>query len=342
MITGRNGQGKTSLLEAVAWAATASSFRRVPDAALVRSGCESAVLHVDVDEDGRAQRVDAELRATGRNRILLNHNALVRTRDLLGVLRITVFTPDDLALVKGGPAERRTFLDDLLVAVTPRYDAARSDFERVLRQRNVLLRGGVTDPDTRATLDVFDEQLVRAGGELVRGRLRLAARLTAPVGVALAALAGREVDMETAYLGEWVPGGHDPVPEEVEAALRKDLGARRHEELRRGVTLVGPHRDDWRLKVGGLDSRTQASQGEQRSLALALRLAGHGVCTDIVGSEPVLLLDDVFSELDAPRAERLVGQLPRGQTLVTTAGSAPPGVAADASFEVGDGAVLPR
>jgi DNA replication and repair protein RecF len=338
VIVGDNGQGKTSLLEAVGWAATARSFRGVPDAALVRSGREQAVLRAEVAAvDGRVQLLEAEIHAQARNRVRLNRHPLGRARDLLGLLRVTVFAPDDLQLVKGGPAERRGFLDDLLVAITPRYEAARADFDRVLRHRNALLRGGLTGDDAHSTLAVFDEQLVQAGGELVRGRLGLVDRLVGPVEGAYRALAGAAADVSAVYEAEWAEGAVPPDAAEVDDLLRAALAARRRQEVDRGVTLVGPHRDEWRLLVDGLDARTHASQGEQRTLALALRLAGHRVCADMVGDEPVLLLDDVFSELDAARAGALVEHLPAGQTLITTASSLPSGIRPELRLRVAAG-----
>ena len=338
VLVGANGEGKTSLLEAAGWVATARSFRGVPDSALVRAGEEQAILRAEVVDDGRRQSLEAELRAVGRNRVLLNRHPLTRTRDLLGLFRVTVFAPDDLQLVKGGPSERRTFLDDLLVAVAPRYEAARADFDRVLRHRNALLRGRAHDTEAMATLDVFDEQLVTAGGELVRGRLRLAERLLPAIDESYRQLAAdADPVIEARYEAEWAEG--PPAPDDVEALLRGALLAHRRQEQDRGVTLVGPHRDEWRLVIHGLDSRTHASQGEQRTLALALRLAGHRVCTEIVGAGPVLLLDDVFSELDEQRSRALVAHLPAGQTLLTTAGVVPAGVEADLRLRVADGAL---
>jgi len=338
VLVGANGEGKTSLLEAAGWVATARSLRGVPDAALVRAGESQAILRAEVVDDGRRQSLEAELRSVGRNRVLLNRHPLTRTRDLLGLLRVTVFAPDDLQLLKGGPAKRRAYLDDLLVAVTPRYEAARADFERVLRHRNALLRGRAHDAEALATLDVFDEQLVSAGGELVRGRLRLTQRLLPAVDASYRELAGSDdVVVDARYEAEWAEG--PPAPDDVDALLRAALRDRRRQEQERGVTLVGPHRDEWRLTIHGLDSRTHASQGEQRTLALGLRLAGHRVCTDLVGSGPVLLLDDVFSELDEQRARALVAHLPAGQTLLTTAGAVPPGVVADLRLRVAGGSV---
>lgn len=337
VIEGGNGEGKTSLLEAVGWVATASSFRGVPDSALVRAGREHAVLRAEVADDERTQILEAELRVAGRNRLLLNHQPVTRSRELAGLLRVTVFAPDDLQLIKGAPSERRRYLDDLLVAITPRFEAVRGDLERVLRQRNALLRGGVHTPGERDTLSVFDEQLVRAGGELVRGRLQLAARLVPAVDDAVRGLAGdASPRIRARYEASW-SAGHDLLPETVDGLLRAALAGARRKEVERGITLVGPHRDDWRLSLGDLDSRTHASQGEQRTLALALRLAGHRVCTEVLDSSPVLLLDDVFSELDEDRRHALVVNLPSCQALLTTAGTPPPGIAADLSLRVGSG-----
>ncbi|HEV3452050.1 MAG TPA: DNA replication/repair protein RecF [Acidimicrobiia bacterium] len=337
-VTGANGQGKTSLLEAMGWLALGHSFRRVPDGALIRDGAERAVIRGVVGNGSGTRSVDVELRQVGRHRILLNGHPAARTRDLLGSLRVTVFAPDDLQLVKGGPGERRGFLDELLAASAPRYAGVRGDVERVLRHRNALLRAGVRDREARATLAVFDDQLVQAGGELVRGRLRLLARLAPAVDAAYRALAPHTLHVRTAYHPGWADP--DPPVDQVEAALRAALERERRRELDRGVTLVGPHRDDCRLTIDERDSRTHASQGEQRTLALALRLASHRVVAEVVGSEPVLLLDDVFSELDGERAAALVAALPSGaQTVVTTAGTLPAGITPACHLEVGAGRV---
>jgi DNA replication and repair protein RecF len=339
VVSGANGEGKTSLLEALSWAATTHSFRGVPDAALVRSGAEAAFVRMTVREPDREQLMEAEIRAVGRNRVRLNRHPLGRARDLLGLVRVTVFAPDDLQLVKGGPAERRAYLDDLLVAVAPRYDAVRTEFDRVLKQRNALLREGLRGPDAESTLVVFDEQLVRAGSELVRGRLRLTTRLLPAVREAYRGLAGAADEVDADYEAEWAEGSVTPTADDVEPLLRAALEARRAAEVDRGVTLVGPHRDEWRVRLAGLDARTHASQGEQRTLALGLRLAGHKVCAEVIGTEPVLLLDDVFSELDPARAEALVSELPAGQTLITTASAVPGSIHPDRRLRVHEGRV---
>ncbi|HEV8628026.1 MAG TPA: DNA replication/repair protein RecF [Acidimicrobiia bacterium] len=348
VFAGGNAQGKTTVLEAVGWLARMSSFRGAPDSALVRVGCERAIVRAEIVPANRGPEVrpdliEAEIVAAGRNRVLLNRKPLPRARDLLGTLRVTVFAPDDLRLVKAGPAERRTELDDLLVALSPRYDAVQSDYERVLKHRNAWLRTW-SRADDPATLDVWDEQLVRAGAELVRGRLKLLDRLAAPLGKAYGDVAGAAADVSGAYEAAWA--GDVTLDEtrldEVAPLLAVAVARSRSADLERRLTLVGPHRDDWRLSIDGLDARRFASQGEQRSLALALRLAGHVVISDVVGEPPVLLLDDVFSELDETRANNLVAHMPIAQALVTTAGTLPPGLPAERVVWVAGGRLEAR
>ena len=345
VLFGANGQGKTSLLEAISWVARARSFRGVGDAMLVRAGEAQAILRAEVYTGERQQLFEAEIRASGRNRIQCNRQAVTRARDLHGLLRVTVFAPDDLALVKSGPADRRDYLDELLAMLAARYDAARSDYERVLKQRNALLRSGMRDPDAQTTLDVFDEQLAAAGAEITRGRLRLLERLIPAVAHAYRTFATETREVGGEYTSDWAGGvltEAEADADDLDARLRNAIADRRRAEIDRGLTLVGPHRDELRLTIGGLDARHQASQGEQRTLALALRLAGHEVVRALTGAAPVLLLDDVFSELDAARSSALVHNLPPGQTLVTTAGVLPPDVVAQRTLVVHDGTVDTR
>ncbi len=345
VISGANGQGKTSLLEAVGWIARGRSFRAVPDSALVRKGCEHAIVRAEIVTDEREQLFEAELRVTGRNRVYANKRAVTRMRDLHGLLRVAVFAPDDLELVKDGPGSRRVYLDELLGMLAVRYEAARVDFERILKQRNALLRSGVRDAEAVATLDVLDEQLVKAASETARGRLQLVDRLGPAVAEFYRVLTddrprGDGPSVGHSYEAEWAPPGISIADvDSVETLLRDAVVRRRRAEIDRGVTLVGPHRDEWRLTIDGLDARTQASQGEQRSLALALRLAGRGIVHELTGTPPVLLLDDVFSELDEHRSAALVRNLPAGQTLLTTAGGIPNGVVPDRVLRVADGRV---
>src|SRR5262249_16757591 len=222
-----------------------------------------------------------------------------------------------------------------LAALSPRYEVARLDYERVLKQRNALLRGGMRGEDAVATLDVFDAQLASAGAELARGRLKLLERLGPAVADAHSELAGERTTIPTSYEAEWLFDADS----DLETALHDAFTSHRKMEVDRATTLVGPHRDEWRLLVGGMESRTHASQGEQRTLALALRLGGHRLCAELTGTTPVLLLDDVFSELDDQRAVALVAHLDAGQTLVTTAGAPPRGISADRLLRVDAGHV---
>jgi len=339
VFAGGNAEGKTTVLEAVGWLARMSSFRGAPDVALVRVGCEKAIMRAEIvpahrRADVRPDLIEAEIALAGRNRVLLNRKPLPRARDLLGTLRVTVFAPDDL---------RRAELDELLVALSPRYDAVQADYDRVLKHRNAWLRTW-SRADDPATLDVWDEQLVRAGAELVRGRLKLLERLAAPLGKAYGDVAGAPADVAGTYEAAWT--GRDQLDEtrldDVAPLLAGAVARSRSADLERRLTLVGPHRDDWRLSIDGLDARRYASQGEQRSLALAVRLAGHVVITDVVGEPPVLLLDDVFSELDEFRAANLVSHLPIAQALVTTAGALPPGLPAERVIWVAGGRLEAR
>jgi DNA replication and repair protein RecF len=331
-------------LEAAAWTATGASFRGVPDSALVRAGSETAIVRAQVTDGARTQLLEAEIRASGRNRVRLNRHPLARARDRRELMRVTVFAPDDLQLVKGGPAERRGYLDGLLNAVAPRYESVISDYDRVLRQRNALLKQHrERDPDVESTLRVFDAQLARAGAELGRGRFRMLDRLTPLVTGAYAELAGHTRVIDAAYEAEWADAGvfaaaGDSAPP-LEAALLDALMSRRRAETERRVTLAGPHRDEWRLRVGGLEARTHASQGEQRTLALALRLAAQRTVAAAIDDEPVLLHDDVFSEHDDERGNALVARLTGAQTLVPTAGSLPAAVEPATRLRIADGRV---
>jgi DNA replication and repair protein RecF len=243
-----------------------------------------------------------------------------------------VFSPDDLVLVKGGPGERRRYLDDALVSLQPRNDAMRTELDRVLRQRNALLKqaGGRLTPEIETTLDVWDAKLVTAGETIADQRVALIDRLRPVLAAAHSDVAGSDTDIRVQYRSQWRSSG-----------LADALRAARSDELRRGMSLVGPHRDDLDLTINGLPARTHASQGEQRSLALALRLAAHELVAADVGEPPILLLDDVFSELDPTRSDALVAHLPKGQAVLTTAGGLPEGTRPDLVVHVEAGRLRP-
>lgn len=329
-VLGDNGKGKTNLLEGIAYLATLASFRGAPIEAMVRQGADRAIVRGEVEREERTVLIEAEIPRTGRGRVQVNRQRLGRSRDLLGALRVTVFSPDDLSLVKGGPAERRRYLDDILAATHVRYDSLRSDLERVLRQRNTLLRqaGGRLTTEIETTLDVWDEKLVSLGESLADSRIQLITQIEPVLADAYDRVARESSEIALRYESSWYSLG-----------LREALLAARADELRRGVTLVGPHRDDVVVTIGGLSARTHASQGEQRSLALALRLASHGVVTQATGTHPVLLLDDVFSELDTQRSVALLKNLPSCQTVLTTAGGLPEGTRPDAVIRVNEGVI---
>jgi DNA replication and repair protein RecF len=316
VVRGANGEGKTSLLEGIGYLATLASFRGVPGEALVREGATQAVVRGEGERQGRQLLVEAEIALHGRGRVAVNKQRLRRSSDLLDALRVSVFAPDDLELVKGGPSARRRYLDDTLVALSPKHEATRRDLDRILRQRTALLRqsGGRLTPDIATTLDVWDAKLVAAGEALADARAALVADLEPALAKAYADLSPTRGAVTASYDAPWRGAG-----------LAAALAEARTDELRRGVCLVGPHRDDLTMRINAMPARTHASQGEQRSLALALRLAAHRLVADALDDVPVLLLDDVFSELDPARTENLLHHLPPGQAVLTTAGPLPAG-----------------
>jgi DNA replication and repair protein RecF len=331
-ISGPNGVGKTNLLEAIGLLATLKSFRGAPVDSLVRRGAESAVIRAEGIRDGRPVLIELEL-TKGKTRAQVNRQRLRRSRDLLGALRVTVFAPDDLALVKEGPSRRREFLDDVLVALDPTVDRVVGEVERTLRQRNALLRQchGRLDDAAAMTLDVWDAKLGQAGQELTVRRERLVDELVPVVGDAYELLAGRPSAVAAHYRRSWDG-----------ATLAAALTAGRDDDVRRGVSQSGPHRDELAVSLDGLASRTEASQGEQRTLALALRLAGHRLVTNRLGEAPLLLLDDVLSELDPDRAAALLAHLPEGQSIITTAHGLPSAARADHVLSFTSGGVPVR
>jgi DNA replication and repair protein RecF len=332
-VLGDNGEGKTNLAEALAYLATLSSFRGAPNDALVRVGAETAVIRATVrHDDGRRSLIEAELARTGRNRVQVNRQKLGKVRELLGVVRVTVFSPDDLLLVKGGPGDRRRFMDDTLVALASKYDALRLELDRVVRQRNTLLKqaAGRLTPEIGTTLDVWDSRMADVADRFGHARATLVARITPMVVEAYEHLAGEPTAIELRYEPEWRRSG-----------LAAALGAARTSDVRRGVSTVGPHRDELEISIAGMPSRTHSSQGEQRTLALALRLAGHRLVTERTGSAPVLVLDDVLSELDESRSTALLGQLPAGQVVITSASALPAAAQPDRVLRIEGGRVAP-
>jgi DNA replication and repair protein RecF len=377
---GPNGQGKTNLVEALGYVATHSSHRVATDAPLVRQGAARAIVRCAVHRDDRRALVELEINPGRANRARLNRSPVSRPRDVIGLLRTVLFAPEDLSLVKGDPAERRRFLDDLLVARAPRFAGVRADYDRVLKQRGALLRtaaqarrgsrsGRRAESDTAftaagagdvlSTLEVWDAHLARHGAELLKARLDLVEELRPLVAGAYAALAPTSAAATLAYRST-LSTGTDPADDEVagehgafdtqtlstdlgktlEQRLRERLLEVRQAELERGVTLVGPHRDDLTLGLGELPARGYASHGESWSFALALRLAAYDLLR-ADGGDPVLILDDVFAELDNQRRRRLAEIVaPAEQVLITAA--VPDDVPSElvgARFDVADGSV---
>jgi DNA replication and repair protein RecF len=324
---GPNGQGKTNLIEAVSYVATLSSHRVATDAPLIRLGGERAIIRVAVVKDDREIVVEIELQVGRSNRARLNRTPLPRSRDVLGVLRTVTFAPEDLSLIKGDPAERRRYLDELLIARAPRFAGVRHDYDRVVKQRTALLktaaqarRAGRSVADLR-TLDVWDAHLARIGAEILTARLELVQSIGPLVDKAYESLAGETsagpVVMEyRSSLGADLPSGASR--EVVEAALLAQAAASRADELDRGVCLVGPHRDDLFLRLGPLPARGYASHGEAWAYALGLRLAAYDLLA-ADGAQPVLLLDDVFAELDVGRRERLAQMVRHAEQVIVTA-----------------------
>lgn len=332
VVTGPNGEGKTNLVEAIGFLATLDSLRGSPNEAMVRVGCSAAIIRADLESDeapGSSKHLEIDIPLKGKVRVILNRKPLARNRDLLGHFRATVFTPDDLVLVKGPASGRRKMLDEALSTIDRRLDSMRVEVDRILRQRNALLRqvSGRPDEAALATLDVWDEKLSVSGAAYSDERERLVDDLRPHVEESMSRIAPLEPGVGLTYQRGW------------QGDLISCLAASRKEDLRRGVTNVGPHRDEVEILLGGMTARSQASQGEQRTIALALRLALHSVIIQRTGIEPVLLLDDVFSELDPVRSAALVSALPGGQAILTTADIEPPGLTPVLRLRVSNGSV---
>ena len=331
VLVGPNAQGKTNLLEAVHRLATGSSHRVSSDGPLVRMGAETGVVRAALRTDeGRRRTVEVELGTGQRTRTRVDGQDVRRASDAVGVLRVVLFAPEDLAIVRGDPSERRRFLDDLLALRRPAYVAARSEFDRALRQRNALLKqsrglSGSAREAADATLGVWDDAVVRHGATVWAARLAATHALAGPVDRWYREVADRP---EPVTLVHQASTGHDtpgvagegvPDPAPLAERLREGLAQVAADERRRGTTLVGPHRDELELRIGELPARGYASHGESWSLALALKLGVHEVVAE-VGDRPVVLLDDVFAELDTTRRQRLADACAAfDQVLVTAA-----------------------
>ncbi|HWC22675.1 MAG TPA: DNA replication/repair protein RecF [Flexivirga sp.] len=326
---GLNGQGKTNVVEAIGYLASLSSHRVAQDGPLVRAGAGQAIVRGAVVHDGREQQIELEINPGKANRARLGRSPVTRPRDVLGTLRTVLFAPEDLALVKGDPSERRRFLDDLLVARQPRWAGARADYDKILKQRNALLKTARTAPDRAAalaTLPVWDSHLSSVGANLVYARLRLLRDLQPYLRLAYDEVSAGQSDAKVTYksslydeLADQLAAGEVPDVAELEAGFAKTFEQQHRAEVERGQTLVGPHRDEMVLRLGTLPAKGYASHGESWSFALALRIAAFQLLRHDLGTDPVLVLDDVFAELDAGRRRRLALMVADCEQVLITA-----------------------
>ena len=354
VFVGSNGQGKTNLVEAVEYLSTMSSHRVAATAPLIRAGAETAVVRAKVQagrEDPRVISLELEI-ASGRSNVArLNRAPLGRPRDLIGALRTVVFSPIDLAIVRGDPSDRRAWLDSLVVTRWPRMAGVRQDFDKVLKQRNALLKAMAgrsfvpSGGDEDVTLEVWNEQLATLGAELLHARLDTLADVVPHAQRAYETIAPLNNQISASYKTvldlDGVAGEAD-VRAALRARLLEAMERLRRDEVSRGVTLVGPQRDDVDLAIGALPAKGYASHGESWSLALALRLGGFTLVRDD-GVEPVLVLDDVFAELDVSRRERLAAAIADAEQVLITAavGADVPDFPAECRFRVDAGTVFP-
>ncbi len=331
VFVGRNGQGKTNLAEAIGYLATLGSHRVSSDAPMVRDGADAAIIRARLSHGDRRVLLEAQLNRTGANKARVN-GAPVKPSELPRYAQVVLFAPEDLQIVRGDPSSRRKFADQLLIQRAPRLSGVLADYDRVLKQRTALLKSararGIRG-DALSTLEIWDDKLVALGTEVIRARLRLAGELSGPVSDSYAAIAGADHQPEL----EWAlsVGGSDPEEGDVaptaaaeasaiEQLFRAALADKRSAELDRGLTLVGPHRDDLVLRVRGLPVKGYASHGESWSVALALRLASAQLLrTETALGDPVLILDDVFAELDVDRRTRLAALVADYEQVIVTA-----------------------
>ena len=331
LVVGLNGHGKTNLIEGLYLLSGARSFRGAKVDTLIRSGHTSAYIRAEVERQGRISLVEIELTTQGRSKAQVNKQKVKRFRDLGDTVRAVVFSPDDLELIKGPPAMRRSLLDDTIAITNPEFRVVRTDLDQILRQRNNLLKqakGRMSD-DLEATLAIWDEQFVHAAEFIGDTREEFVNRFGPSVTDFYQQVAGRKDPVTLQLDAEWRGIG-----------LTQALLTSRNDEVRRGMTLVGPHRDDLLILLNSLPSRSHASQGEQRSVALALRLATYRYIEEASGDQPLVLLDDVFSELDETRARLLVECLPDSQIVLTSAaGTIPDGVRPSQTLNITEGEI---
>lgn len=321
---GPNGNGKTNIVEALGYLAHLGSHRVNTDSALVRQGQDAARISATAVNHGRELTAHLVVNASGTNQAAVNRTPVKNQRGIAGIVRTTLFAPEDLALVRGEPEQRRAFLDQTMIARYPRLAGVRSDYDKALRQRNALLRSGDSDESALVTLDVWDARLAHLGGQIMSARVQLVHDLSPHVRETYARLAPGSRPALVSYsssAGMDLGTPDDPAlldPEVAEAALLEAFGQKRPQELDRGTTLVGPHRDDMLLTLGTQPAKGFASHGESWSFALTLRLAAHRMHR-ADGTEPVVILDDVFAELDRTRRAALVDLATEAEQVLITA-----------------------
>ncbi len=338
LIVGRNGQGKTNLIEALGFLSTLGSHRVSTDKAMIRAGQEVSIIRARLEYNGRDILTEVQLNRTGQNRAQVNRS-VIKTRDLPRYFSSVVFAPEDLALVRGDPSGRRKFLDQLLVLRSPRLAAVITDYERVLKQRNTLLKSARASGmrgNQLSTLDIWDERLVEFGSEIIDERAKLVEQLGEPLRaayrtvvnedhgpamVASLSILGADEDADAGSVSAMVPqSGSDPVASSTTENFRMALVGLRKRELERGITLAGPHRDDLVFMLNGLPAKGYASHGESWSFALSLKLASAALLRqDSASGDPVLILDDVFAELDVDRRARLAAAIGSFEQVLITA-----------------------
>ena len=317
LLVGPNGTGKTNLLESVAYLASLKSFRSAPDAALISDDANDAVVRSGLVGEDRERLIEIEISRNGNRRTQVDKSKLRRTADLLGVLRVVAFLPEDLDVIKRGPAYRRNLLDDIAVQMWPAAHLDQTEYERAVRQRNAFLKQGISDD---VTLGVWDSRVSQAGGRVLARRSRVVETLSPLLAGAYSDVAGMEVRASITYNPSW-PGILEPASAaDFANRLNKALELSRRMDYERRMTTVGPHRDEPGFSIDGHEARVHGSQGEQRTMAFSVKLAAHRAVTTLVREPPVLLLDDVFSELDPVRSRALADALPPDtQTMITSA-----------------------
>lgn len=318
LLIGPNGSGKTNVLESVGYLASLKSFRSAPESALIAETSDAAVIRAGVTSDERNRLIEIEVPRNGPRRTQIDKTRLKRTADILGALRVVAFLPEDLDLIKRGPAYRRDLLDDIAVQLWPSAYLDQTEYERSVRQRNAFLKAGQRDD---VTLSVWDSRLAQSGGRVMARRMRVIETLAPLLAASYRVIAATSVGALFTYRASWWAGELDPVSAgEYADALASSLEASRQVDYERRMTTLGPHRDEPGFSLDGREARTLASQGEQRTVALAVKLAAHAAITESVDEPPVLLLDDVFSELDPERSSALAEALPEEtQTMITSA-----------------------